>query len=218
MKPTVPILLLAFIISIGSCIPTNVGVEIHQNGHDGHTPLHVSLTKTLIESELQAIMECLNSFISWTRFRFGQFQPMADAIRRRIALVYDIFNNSSEDVHTTAQRLYHTENMFRVMVDAATLMEFYITNERVEQVLIYEITQLNVQLLMMYDSSGYPDLSYPKYGQMVASFKNAVEYWANSFEALGKTSPALSLVFHVEYAKANNTLAVLEGASKRVSM
>ncbi|GEQ69570.1 hypothetical protein JCM33374_g3242 [Metschnikowia sp. JCM 33374] len=172
MKLVKPLLLLGFLTaSTLSTMETSSTKADHwikrqPNEYSGDTKdmamtTHNENATQLVDDALEMIIEWLMTFISWEKFDTLEFSSAVDDIQVEIDLIESILSTYTEMKIKLFSKLQYTQDIFRMMVDADVLMEFYDTDERLEQILIYKTVQLNVQLLLLHDSVGQPNVSFP---------------------------------------------------------
>ncbi|GEQ69571.1 hypothetical protein JCM33374_g3243 [Metschnikowia sp. JCM 33374] len=229
MKLSSPLLLLSMFVSLAITIPTssefvtNKGITTGENHRVPprsmetqyiRFPPNLVFPTTLVEGMLEEIIQRLKSFLSWEMFDFVQFRYAINVLKEKVEYMRSIVHEYRQFDTIIGQKFKYTQNMFRMMVDAAELMDFYTAQYTVEQALIFKTIQLNAQLLILHDSCGMPNTSLPGFTQTVARVKQSLNYWREVFNNVTENSPALLLVFSSEYTKASRTILVLQSHVK----
>ncbi|GEQ69573.1 hypothetical protein JCM33374_g3245 [Metschnikowia sp. JCM 33374] len=229
MHITVPSIL-AVVIFLTSCVSANIAHNLDQvtnnhsarhkpwRGGDFTSPTHPEpyrgFFEKCLDAELEEIIGRLKSLLSWESFNIAQFQLLHRSIEDGIDDILAVLNNSSQLHNTLIAKFGYLQKMFRMMHHAAALMDFYNSQYTLEQALLYKTVQLNVQLLILDDSLGQPNILYPEFDRIVTRVKMSLDFWGEVFGNVTTHLHGLSLLFASEYVTAYETLSILEGHVK----
>ncbi|GEQ69569.1 hypothetical protein JCM33374_g3241 [Metschnikowia sp. JCM 33374] len=152
----------------------------------------------------------LKSFITWERFDFEEFQLVMNRLWDRIFHIRDHIKNTTDFGKKQSDQLSYAENMFITMLEAAQLMKFFKNDHSLMQTSVYEIVQLNIQILQFYNSTGHIDLSVPGYNHLVRNGRKMLAFLKSVVKVSREQSQGLVFLFDLEYEKAHNAISVLE--------
>ncbi|KAM9887502.1 hypothetical protein OXX69_013305, partial [Metschnikowia pulcherrima] len=75
--------------------------------------------------------------------------------------------------------------------------------------LVYNAIELNVKVLMLFNSRGAPDASIPKYAEQVRTHLRSVYYWDMHFRGMESVTSEMQAMFEEHIGLAEVTLDML---------
>ncbi|GEQ69568.1 hypothetical protein JCM33374_g3240 [Metschnikowia sp. JCM 33374] len=163
-----------------------------------------------LEMQLERFIASLKSFISWKRFDYENFQRSMSMLWQQLSHIRLQLEHTATLVQIEAEQFNYAERAFRLMLDATQSMVFFKNDHSLMQVLIYEIVQLNVQILQLNTSMGNVDPSVPGFDYLVSEVRKQLGFLKSVLNFSKEKSDGLLFVFNLEYDKARSSVLVLE--------
>ncbi|KAM9923958.1 hypothetical protein OXX59_004840 [Metschnikowia pulcherrima] len=158
---------------------------------------------------LKRFSRYLRGFIHDTTFEYMKFSSQVTVLSEELAGIEAIINEYGYTRNTLLQQLKFTKHMLQVMIDSTELMQFYEPENGSAQSLIFKVIQLNVKLLTMCDSRGFPNPYKKGYENDVYRFVNLLASWRDLFRARTQEPASTKLAFELYNGQAWRTLRVL---------
>ncbi|KAM9926538.1 hypothetical protein OXX59_003176 [Metschnikowia pulcherrima] len=158
-----------------------------------------------IAHQIDWASDMMRSFVSGPEFDYASFDASSSFLGEHLSDIKPLLEHVTSDRKNLCAQFAFAQRMYHVMQDCAYFMRLYSTSAP-EHVLLRHILQLNVQILGLYDSNGFPDLCTESFTRTVMRLTHNLHEWDVAFENLDEMSLSTYLVYDNQFLEAQKSL------------
>ncbi|GEQ68763.1 hypothetical protein JCM33374_g2432 [Metschnikowia sp. JCM 33374] len=198
--------------------PSDIQEETPESHYDGKDPYEVTYADKAPQpwvEEVQKAKQSLENFVKHLKgfLKTGKFDIVAfefhqDEILEELSSIGAWIQKMppSEDL---IHQYKFTQYMFSVMSDSILNLKHYQTCDLPGHEWVYNILELNVRLLLMYNELGDLDISLEWYEGLLFGFWLNVHIWGKKFRLVPNVSGDMRYIYDRSSRQAQETLAIL---------
>ena len=150
----------------------------------------------------------LKGFIS-PEFAILRFERSLPDLEKELLDIDYLAEDDARHVGAVLQQLTFANRMLGVMRDSCVKLRKYYKPDSPGHMLVYNAIELNVKVLMLFNSRGAPDASVPKYAEQVRTYLRSVYYWDMHFRGMESVTTEMQAMFEEHIGLAEVTLDML---------
>ncbi|GEQ68611.1 hypothetical protein JCM33374_g2279 [Metschnikowia sp. JCM 33374] len=158
---------------------------------------------------LDRFFKHLKSFVHETVFDVYRFETMGDELSQEMRLISDSVERVASCNKEISDQLVFSTYVFQVMVESIELLKYYESIETAGRHFLCAIIDLNVRLLALHDSHGWPDFKIEGLAVRVYSNTQYLHLLKEGFEASGPETFGKRMMFNSQFRQAESTLNFL---------
>lgn len=106
-------------------------------------------------------------------------------------------------------RVIYVNDLLHTILGLTELLKFYNPKSSIHHLLIHKVVKLNLRLLTLYDSFGFPNHWIEGYKDMVLSLSDELQLYVKVFDELVEVSTSLAIAFTSQINQARKSLHIL---------